>query len=190
MVCFDRLDPGSICFRLCSTEGEHFDQVRSRTKHFDQVQTRKNVSTEFDRRVFSTEKNFYREKIVRLCSTEEKHFDRVRPRRISTEKIFFDCSTEEKNELDRGVFSTEKNFYREKIVRLCSTEEKHFDRVRPRRISTEKKNFDCVRPRKKSFERVGPRSFFDRKKISTVFDAGFSRLRRVSMYVLKNCLLL
>ena len=36
MIYFDRLDPGSICFdklsicRLCSTEEEHFDQIRQR----------------------------------------------------------------------------------------------------------------------------------------------------------------
>ena len=83
------------------------------------------------------------------------------------------------------------------MFRLRSNEEEHFDQVRPRKnISTKfdridflteknfnrEKQFDCVRPRINvltDFER-GVFST-DQKTISTALDAGFSRLRSVSM---------
>ena len=62
--------PKLSMFRLCSTEQEHFDQVRQG----------KSISTKFDRgktfRTSSTEHFFRPRKNVALCSIEEKRLDR------------------------------------------------------------------------------------------------------------------
>ena len=71
-----RLDPDSICF----------DRLDPSCLYFDQVRPSKNISTQFDRRVFFDREEF---RLRKNSSTEEKCFD-------------------------RGVFSTEKNFDRGK----------------------------------------------------------------------------
>ena len=96
-------------FRPSSTEEKHFDHVRSR----------KNVSTEFDRRVFLTEKNLDREKTVRLCSTEEKCFDRVQMRSFFDRDEFRLRKKNISNVFDRGKTFRPRSFFgRKKIFRL------------------------------------------------------------------------
>ena len=91
MVCFDRLDPGSLCF----------DQIHSSYLCFDCVRPRKNISTKFDRG-----------KTFRPSSTEEF----FRPRRNRPQKSISTVFDQRKTFRLSSIhfFLTEKRFDREK----------------------------------------------------------------------------